>query len=78
MSVTLPPDYRPSRDEPFMNSRQLEYYRWKLLKWREELIADSNHTLQHLKQDKAQQPDFADRASVETIFPLGNLRRFTN
>ena len=66
MSVTLPPNYRPSRDEPFMNSRQLEYYQWKLLKWREELIADTNHTLQHLKQDKEQQTDFADRASVET------------
>ncbi len=41
MSVPVPLDYRPSGDEPFMNSRQLEYFRQKLLKWREELLADS-------------------------------------
>jgi DnaK suppressor protein len=49
-----------------MNSRQLEYFRWKLLAWREELLADTNQTLRHLKQDTEQETDFADRASVET------------
>ena len=66
MSVTVPLDYRPSGDEPFMNSRQLEYFRKKLLKWREELLADSNQTLLHLQEETSREPDCADRASVET------------
>ncbi len=66
MSVTVPLDYRPSGNEPFMNSRQLEYFRQKLLKWREELLADSNQTLLHLQEETSQEPDFADRASIET------------
>ena len=66
MSVTVPLDYRPSGDEPFMNSRQLEYFRLKLLKWREELLADSNQTLLHLQEETSQESDFADRASIET------------
>ncbi len=66
MSVTVPLDYRPSGDEPFMNLRQLEYFRQKLLKWREELLADSNQTLLHLQEETSREPDFADRASVET------------
>ena len=66
MSVTVPLDYRPSGDEPFMNSSQLEYFRQKLLKWREELLADSTQTLLHLQEETSQEPDFADRASIET------------
>ncbi len=66
MSVTVPLDYRPSGDEPFMNSRQLEYFRQKLLKWREILRADSTQTLLHLQEETSQEPDFADRASIET------------
>ena len=66
MRVTLPPDYRPSEDEDFMNPRQLEYFRQKLLKWRAELLEDANETLSHLTQGNLQQPDMADRASMET------------
>ena len=66
MSVKSPPDYHPIGDEPFMNLRQLEYFRWKLLTWRKELIADTSQTLRHLKQHNEHEADVADRASVET------------
>lgn len=63
--MTLPPDYRPSEDESFMNSRMREYFRQKLLKWRVELLRESTETLSHLQQDSLQEPDIADRASLE-------------
>ncbi|MEQ8332930.1 RNA polymerase-binding protein DksA [Nisaea sp.] len=66
MSVTLPPDYTPSEDEEFMNSKQQEYFRQKLLRWRAELLQDANETLSHLTQENLQKPDMADRASLET------------
>ena len=66
MRQRVPLDYHPSGDEPFMNSRQLEYFRWKLLRWREELLADTTQTLKNLKEENEHEPDFADRASVET------------
>ncbi|WP_184042084.1 RNA polymerase-binding protein DksA [Roseospira visakhapatnamensis] len=65
MSVTLPPDYRPSEDEDFMNDVQREYFRRKLLKWRGELIKEAEETLEHLQQGGLQEPDLADRASAE-------------
>lgn len=65
MTVTLPPDYKPSDDEPFMNERQREYFRQKLLKWRAELIRESEETLEHLQEGGLQEPDLADRASAE-------------
>lgn len=66
MNVTLPPDYRPSTDEPFMNARMVEYFRQKLLNWRAELLDESNDTLQHLQESNGVEPDIADRASIET------------
>ncbi len=66
MSVTLPADDRPSENEPALNGNQLEHFRQKLLRWRDELLAELNHTLQHLQQETTQEPDFADRASIET------------
>ena len=62
MTVTLPPDYRPSEDEDFMNDMQTEYFRQKLLKWRQELLRESDETLQHLQEGGLQEPDIADRA----------------
>ncbi len=62
----MSPEYRPSNDEPFMNSIQVEYFRQKLLAWRAELIEESTQTLQHLQEEKSQESDFADRASIET------------
>lgn len=66
MPVTLPPDYRPSEDEPFMNDLMKEYFRRKLLSWRSELLRDSDETLAHLQEGGLQEPDIADRASAET------------
>jgi len=62
----LPTTYRPSEDEEFMNPRQLEYFRQKLLRWRAELLADSTDTLRHLKEESLLKPDLTDRASLET------------
>ena len=66
MTVTLPPEYRPSEQEPFMNETMREYFRQKLLQWRSELLRDSDETL-HQMQDEGglQEPDIADRASAE-------------
>ena len=49
-----------------MNPRQLEYFRQKLLRWRDELLAESSGTLEHMKEDSLSEPDFTDRASLET------------
>jgi DnaK suppressor protein len=66
MKQLLPPDYRPLEREPFMNPMQLEYFRQKLLRWRIELLQESNETLQHLQEESLSEPDIADRASLET------------
>jgi DnaK suppressor protein len=66
MLVTLPPDYRPSEDEPFMNDLQLAYFRQKLLKWRAELLREAGETLSSLGQGGIAEADLTDRASVET------------
>jgi DnaK suppressor protein len=65
MRPLLPPDYRPTKKEAFMNSMQLEYFRQKLEHWREELLMESSETLQHLQEDSPQKPDIGDRASLE-------------
>ena len=66
MRVTLSPDYAPSEDEEFMNPMQLEYFRQMLLNWRSELIQEAGETLNNLNSGNLQQPDMADRASLET------------
>lgn len=58
--------YRPSEDEPFMNERQLAYFRQKLLDWKDEILRSNRETLQHLYEDSSQHSDIADRASAET------------
>jgi len=62
----LPDDYRPAEDEPFMNDRQLEYFRRKLLAWKNELLEDSQSTISELQGAARNIPDVADRASEET------------
>ncbi|NYS24051.1 RNA polymerase-binding protein DksA [Rhodobacteraceae bacterium 2376] len=64
--VFLPEDYRPAEDEPFMNDRQLEYFRRKLLQWKEEILNGSRETLEGLANSSRNIPDIADRASEET------------
>jgi DnaK suppressor protein len=58
--------YRPSDKEPFMNERQREYFRAKLLEWREDILKEAKETLQHLQEENQNHPDLADRASSET------------
>ena len=64
--VFLPDDYRPAEDEPFMNERQLEYFRRKLLTWKQELLDQSSETIENLQDSARNVPDLADRASEET------------
>jgi len=59
-------DYRPSEDEPFMNEQQREYFRDKLMRWRDEILREARETLQHLQNESENHPDLADRASSET------------
>ena len=66
MMVTLPPDYRPSDDEEFMNPIQVEYFRQKLLRWRGELLKEANGTLASLSEGGIHEADITDRASVDT------------
>jgi DnaK suppressor protein len=65
MGVSLPADYRPSDDEPFMNERQREYFRQRLLKWKDDILRESKETLQTLASDSVPHADLADRASSE-------------
>ena len=58
--------YRPTDREPFMNQRQREYFRLKLLDWREDILNVARETLQNLQDSNQNHPDLADRASSET------------
>jgi DnaK suppressor protein len=60
------PEYRPSEDEEFMNERQLEYFKQKLLNWKEDILRESRETLVHLQSETENHPDLADRATSET------------
>ncbi|MEJ2028208.1 MAG: RNA polymerase-binding protein DksA, partial [Limibacillus sp.] len=65
-SVKTRSNYRPTEKEEFMNPKMREYFRGKLLAWREELLRESSETLQHLQSESLAEPDIADRASLET------------
>jgi len=64
--IFLPDEYKPAEDEPFMNDRQLEYFRRKLHQWKNDLQADSRDTIETLQLGTRNIPDVADRASEET------------
>lgn len=66
MAVEVEEDYKPREDEPFMNERQREYFRIKLLNWKDDILKESRETLAHLQDDNNILPDLADRASTET------------
>ncbi len=69
-STILPPDYKPTLKEEFMNPIMLEYFKQKLLQWRNDLLDESSETIKELQEDNLQQPDVADRASSETDHAL--------
>ena len=58
--------YHPTEDEPFMNDRQLEYFKQKLQNWKEDILRESRETVTHLQSETENHPDLADRASSET------------
>ncbi|MCB1458993.1 MAG: RNA polymerase-binding protein DksA, partial [Nitratireductor sp.] len=66
MSQALETDYVPSDDEPFMSPRQREYFRRKLVTWKNDLLKESRETLDGLQEQSDKLPDMADRASSET------------
>ncbi|MBO6755864.1 MAG: RNA polymerase-binding protein DksA [Roseibium sp.] len=66
MTVELESDYRPSEHEPFMNDRQREYFKNKLLVWKDDILKESKETLATLQEESQNHSDFADRASSET------------
>ena len=65
-SATIEGGYKPSEDETFMSERQRDYFRRKLLAWRDDLLRESRETLVALQNENENHPDFADRASSET------------
>jgi DnaK suppressor protein len=66
MSAQKQKNYHPSDREPFMNERQRDYFRQKLLAWKEDILKEAKETLQHLQDENQNHPDLADRASSET------------
>ena len=58
--------YRPTEKEPFMSERQRDYFRAKLLTWKDDILKEARDTLQHLQDENVNHPDLADRASSET------------
>lgn len=62
----LPDNYTPAEDEPFMNDRQVEYFRRKLIAWKNDLLMESRETIEGLQDGTRNIPDVADRASEET------------
>jgi len=65
-STLLPPDYVPSDDDEFMNPMMTEFFRQRLLEWRTELLRESDQTLANMQNTSIQEPDIADRASLES------------
>ena len=65
-NVILRPDYKPSVDEEYMNPMHLEYFRQKLVLWKEDLLKESGITLDELREGGLNEPDMNDRASNET------------
>ena len=65
MGIQIPAGYRPSEGEPFMNERQREYFRQKLMAWKEDILRESRETIQNLQAETTPHADLADRASTE-------------
>lgn len=66
MKVKTLNNYEPNKNEKFMNKKQLEYFKKRLINWKEDLLKESNLTLEKLKDEPANKPDVTDRASIES------------
>ena len=62
----LPKNYAPADDEAFMNDRQVEYFKRKLVDWKSDLLSETKDTIEGLQDGTRNIPDVADRASEET------------
>ena len=65
MGIELPPGYRPTENEAFMNERQREYFRRKLLRWKDDILRESRETIQNLQAETTINADLVDRAATE-------------
>jgi len=70
VATNIPHDYRPRADEPFMNPRQLAYFRRKLIEWKDSILREATLTLETLKAEPLREPDVTDRASSETDWSI--------
>ncbi len=66
MKIEIEANYKPSENEEYMNPKQLEYFRRKLLAWKSELLEEAQETMDHLREENLNEPDINDRASAET------------
>ena len=64
--MILDTEYHPAEDEPFMNDRQTEYFRQKLLTWKSSILEETRGTIEEMQEATRNIPDVADRASEET------------
>lgn len=64
--VELPKGYKPSEKEEYMCPEHLEYFRRKLLQWREDLLTESKETIDNLRHEVRDVGDEAERATRET------------
>jgi DnaK suppressor protein len=78
MKIELEAGYIPSDKDEYMNPKQLEYFKRKLIDWKQDLIKEAQETLNHLKTDKLNEPDMTDRAAaeIETAFELRTRDRY--
>ncbi len=65
-AIILPENYKPTEKEEFMNPVQIEYFRQKLIKWKQDLLSEASETLNNLSEENLQKPDITDRAQVES------------
>lgn len=70
MATRLPKNYRPTEKEKFMNAKQKEYFRRKLLAWKEEILEEAKETLKALQKESLKEADITDRASSETDWSI--------
>ncbi len=61
----LPKNYKPTQKEKFMNAKMKEYFRQKLVSWKNDLLKESSQTLSNLQNENEAKPDITDRASEE-------------
>jgi DnaK suppressor protein len=65
MDTSLPETYRPNDDEEFMNPTQREYFKQKLISWRDQLLKESSETINNLQTEATAEADIVDSASNE-------------